>query len=219
MSIRTRLARLPSIGAASAVGALMIGSLVATAAPASAVPVTLPISGTTTVAKQNATLEIPEGAKLTGDFDFGPPISVVGDLSIPTIDAHIRLLGIPGLGDTTSTVKIVQTRKAAATVGNDGIVVVDVAFRLEVPRVSSDLLPFLNIVRSGCRTGEVTTTLRSTEPFSLTEPANLVGEFTIPGFQGCGFKVGPTSGRDFLLTQLLSGSGNQMSLKAGPIQF
>ncbi|WP_262848639.1 hypothetical protein [Mumia quercus] len=213
MSIRTRLA------AVSAVGALILGSLVATATPASAVPVTLPISGTATVAKQNATLVIPEGAQLTGDFDFGPPLSVVGDLTIPTIDARIRLLGIPGIGDTTSTVKIVQTRQATATVGTDGIVVVDVAFRLEVPRVSSDLLPFLNIVRSGCRTGEVTTTLRSTEPFSLTEPANLVGEYTIPAFEGCGFKIGPTSGRDFLLTQLLSGGGNQMSLQAGPIQF
>ncbi|MGH1561956.1 hypothetical protein [Mumia sp. DW29H23] len=213
MSIRKQL------GGLAAVGALILGSLVATSAPASAQPVTLPITGNATVAKQGATLEIPEGAKLSGDFTFGPPISVVGDVDIPTIEAHIRLLGIPGLGDTTSTVKMVQTAPTAATVGTDGVVNVDLTFRLDVPRVSSDLLPFLNIVRSGCRTGEIKTTLHSTTPFSLTEPVTLAGEFTIPKFEGCGFKIGPTSGRDLLLTSLLSGSGNTMTLQAGPIQF
>ncbi|MBW9206894.1 hypothetical protein KV102_11085 [Mumia sp. zg.B53] len=213
MSIRKQL------GGLAAVGALVLGSLVATTAPANAQPVTLPITGTATVAKQNATLQIPEGASLDGDFNFGPPITVVGDVNIPPIEAHIRLLGIPGLGDTTSTVKLVQTSPTAATVGEDGVVSVDLSFRLAVPRVSSDLLPFLNIVRSGCGTGEITTTLRSTTPFSLTEPVQLEGEYTIPKFQGCGYKIGPTSGRDLLLTSLLSGSGNKMTLQAGPIQF
>ncbi|KAA1422747.1 hypothetical protein FE697_011310 [Mumia zhuanghuii] len=213
MSITKRFA------GAAAVGAMIFGGLAATVTPANAQPVTLPITGTTTVAAQNATLTIPEGASLDGDFSFGPPISVVGDVNIPTINAQIRLLGIPGLGDTTSKVNLVQTGQTKASVGDGGIVNVDLTFRLDVPRVSSDLLPFINIVRSGCHTGEIKTTLHSTSPFSLTEPVSLEGEFTIPKFEGCGFKIGPTSGRDLLLTSLLSGPGNTMSLKAGPIQF
>lgn len=212
MSIRQQLGGL-------AAGALILGSLVAAATPASAQPVTLPITGNATVAKQNATLKIPDGAKLTGDFTFGPPATVVGDVDIPTIEAHIRLLGIPGIGDTTSTVKLVQTAPTVATVGNNGIVNVDLTFRLAVPRVSPDLLPFLNIVRGGCRTGQTKTTLHSTTPFSLTKPVELKGGFTIASFEGCGFKIGPTSGRDLLLTRLLSGSGNTMTLQAGPIRF
>ncbi|KHL15616.1 hypothetical protein CLV56_1040 [Mumia flava] len=175
--------------------------------------VSLPISGTSELAKQDGTLDI--NGDLTGTLNLGPPVSLAdGVLDIDQIEGHIRLLGIPGLGDTTSTINLIQTQPTTAVTDSEGYVTVDLAFKLGVPRVSSDLLPWINIVRSSCGTGEIQTTLRSTNTFSLDGTLNLVGEYTIPKFKNCDY----LGARNALLTSLLSGSGNTLELEAGPIQ-
>lgn len=186
-----------------------------TAGPAHADPVkvSFPVAGTATVKKQNTTLTLPNGGTLAGNFDLSTFALTGGTLSIPTFTAKIRLGGIAFLGDTTSTVKIVQTAATTANVQSDGTVKAVASLQLQLPRVSSDLLPSLNIVSSTCHTQTFQVTLTSSNKFSLSDALKMSGTYTIPSFSQCGFL------RDQLLTSLLSGSGNQMNLTVGPISM
>ena len=176
---------------------------------------TLPVTGEAHLAKRDTVLTLPAGAKMVGKLN--PDFTVTGDLLIPDTTARMRIFGVPKLGDTTSTVRIVGTAPTQTTFDADGGVTVVNKVRIEIPRVSSDALPYVNVVRDTCRTGEITATLHG-DTFDLFTPFPLEGSFTIPAFKQCGYSVfGLPAARDLLLTELLSGPDNTMSLMVGPV--
>ncbi|WP_109510345.1 hypothetical protein [Nocardioides speluncae] len=212
--MKTRIRMLVTAAAAATIA----GSTLVGAAPAQAadINVTIPITGTSTLKKQNATLTLPAGAKMTGVLSGD---TVTGSMTIPTITAKLRIFGVPTLGDTTSTVKIVETKPAVTKLEVDGSVKVTSTFRLELPKVTSDVLPSVNVVRPTCRTKEISAVLTAAK-FDLFTPFALSGTFTIPAFEKCGYSLfGLPSGRDLLMTSLLSGPDNRMDLMAGPVQI
>lgn len=224
MHHRSMRARLASVAAAGVVATTALAVApqataaipAATAAAEGGIKVTLPISGEATIAKRDTTLHLPEGAQMVGELVGN---TVTGDLTIPPATAKMRILDIPKIGDTTSTVRIVGTAPAVTTLNPDGSVTVVNRFRIEIPRVSSDLLPSLNIVKETCRSKEITATLHGPK-FELFAPFPLEGTFTIPKFEQCGWSfLGLPSARDLLLSELLSGPDNTMKLMAGPTQF
>ncbi|MGH1565077.1 Ig-like domain repeat protein [Mumia sp. DW29H23] len=202
-----------AVAAAALVTAGIAGSPTAIAAP---IKVILPITGSTSLANPlaaGAVLPMPEGAALTGDFDLGTG-SLVGDMVIPPITAKVRALGLPVLGDTTSTVILEPVDKTKATIGEGGIVTAVTSFRIALPEVRSDLwlVDKINLGGPDCKTGVITTTLTSTKPFSLTDAFPMTATFTIPKLSGC-----PTVINDTLLNTLMSGDGNTLDLMVGPI--
>lgn len=215
MSLRTRIA---AIAAASTVAVGLIG----VAAPANAEPinVTLPLSGSTTLAKQGAKITLPAGGSIVGDFDLGDgatrPTLSNGKLSIPEFSTKLQIKQLGPLGPTTSKVKIVPTKPINATVTADNYIEATTAFRINLTDVRSDILPFFSIAKPTCVSGEIPITLKSTNKFSLTDTFNLEGTYNLPSFTKCG--DGLFGGAiDGLLTTLLSGPGNTLSLKAGPL--
>ncbi|KHL08968.1 Ig-like domain-containing protein [Mumia flava] len=214
---RIRAATATVVTAAAGLTAALLATTPADAAP---VPVVLPISGTTTLANPlagGAVLTMPEGARLRGDFDLATS-GVTGTMEIPEITAKVRALGLPWIGDTTSTVVLEPIGDTVAVVGDGGIVTADTTFRIALPDVRSDL-PLLRLINLGgptCRTGDVTARLVSSEPFSLTDPIAMSAAFTIGDLHGCPDVLGLPAG-DWLLSTLLSGDGNRLDLTVGPI--
>lgn len=212
MTARIR-GRLVAVAVAALAGTTLAGAVPAQAAD---INVTIPITGTSTLKKQNATLTLPAGGQMKGVLSGD---TVTGTMTIPTITAKLRIYGVPTFGDTTSTVKIVETKPAITKLEVDGSVRVTSTFRLELPKVSSDLFPGVNLVRPTCRTREISAVLTAAK-FELFTPFPLAGTFAIPAFENCGYSLfGLPSPRDLLMTSLLSGPDNKMDLMAGPVQL
>lgn len=219
--MKTLRSRVATFAAAAVVAGstALIGAPASTAAVSTAgggTPVTLPVTGEAFLAKRNTTLHLPAGAKMVGTL--APDLTVTGELTIPETTAKMRILNIPKIGDTTSTVRIVGTAPTITKIDakNGLAMTVTNKFRIELPRVSSDLLPKLNIVLPTCRTKEITATM--TGYFKLSGPSAISGTFDIPAFEKCGYSIfGLPSARDLLLTELISGPNNTMNLQVGPL--
>ncbi|TNC35420.1 Ig-like domain repeat protein [Mumia zhuanghuii] len=183
--------------------------------------VVLPITGTTSLANPlagGAVLDMPAGAKIVGDLDLLRDPLLVGDMVIPPIRAKVRALGIPVLGDTTSTVVLEPVGKTEARAGDGGFVTATTSFRIALPEVRSDLplADKLNLGGPSCKTGVITTTLKSTEPLSLSDAFPMKATFTIPEITGCPkFLAIPLS--SWALNALMGGDGNTLDLMVGPI--
>lgn len=206
MSLRTRLTSV-ALASVVALGVVALGA----PAQADTIKVKLPVSGSTVVKKQNATLTLPSGGALTGDFDLAAGTLTNGQLSIPQFTAKIRIFGIPFFGDTTSTVALQQVKPTTAAVQADGTVKAQTTLRLNLPKVTSDRLPFVNLVKSTCRTKDFPVTLQSSNTFDLSTPLQFTSTFTLPDLTECGLS-------EKLLSGLLSGPGNTLKLSAGPVQ-
>ncbi|WP_167003798.1 Ig-like domain repeat protein [Mumia sp. ZJ430] len=207
--------------AALATAALVTAGLAGAPAANAGSQVVLPITGTTSLANPlagGAVLDMPAGAKLTGDFDLLRDPLLVGDMVIPPITAKVRALGIPVLGDTTSTVVLEPVGKTEARAGEGGIVTAKTSFRIALPEVRSDLplADKLNLGGPDCKTDVITTTLTSTEPLSLTEAFPMKATFTIPEITGCP-KVLTIPLSNWALNTLMGGEGNTLDLMVGPI--
>lgn len=172
---------------------------------ASADPVHWDISGSTTIAKQNLTVNIPPGAKFAGDIDF-THATMTGDATIPDLTAHGRLWGFLPY---TATVRMESTAPVQGGFAG-GQVQATQRFRLHIVRLSADYLPSVNMVSSGCKTtSDSVATLRNTTPIDFFEPIKFSGTFAISPFTGCGLLT-PA------LTLLMSGGGNRMDLSFDP---
>jgi hypothetical protein len=174
-------------------------------ASADQLPLYWPITGNTVIAKPKLTTTIPAGASFTGTLETSD-LTMKGDTRIPDLTVHMTLLGfIP----TTSVVRLVPTAPTTAKIDVPaGKVTATTKFRMEVLRVSSDWLPSVNLVPSGCRTSkESVATLRNTTPPNFLY-MRMAGTFSIPSFTHCGLSTP-------LLTALLSGGGNKMTLDFG----
>lgn len=204
-----------------ATAALVTGGLAGAPAANADSQVVLPITGTTSLANPlagGAVLDMPAGAQLAGSLDIFRDPLLVGDMVIPPITAKVRALGIPVLGDTTSTVVLEPVGKTEARSIEGGYIEARTSFRIALPEVRSDLplADKLNLGGPDCKTDVISTTLTSTEPLSLTEAFPMKATFTIPEFSGCPkFLAIPLS--NWALNTLLGGDGNTLDLMVGPI--
>ncbi|WP_262849272.1 Ig-like domain-containing protein [Mumia quercus] len=207
--------------AALATAALVTGGLAGAPAANADSQVVLPITGTTSLANPlagGAVLDMPAGAQLAGSLDIFRDPLLVGDMVIPPITAKVRALGIPVLGDTTSTVVLEPVGKTEARSIEGGYIEARTSFRIALPEVRSDLplADKLNLGGPDCKTDVISTTLTSTEPLSLTEAFPMKATFTIPEISGCPkFLTIPLS--NWALNALMGGDGNTLDLMVGPI--
>lgn len=206
---------------ASAAATVSVAATALVASPAAAEKasdegtLTLPVTGAVALARPAAGFPLPTGARLVGTLN--PDFTVAGDLLVPETAVPVRLLGLPRFGDTTATVRFVGTAPTQTTFAEDGTVSVTHTFRLEVPQLDADDLPDDELVKETCRSGEITATLHA-DSFDLFEPFPLDGTFTVPPFRGCGGSVFGLPGvRDLLMTELLSGPDNVLSVTVGPV--
>ena len=198
-----RLAALACTALVTALG--LTASVGAGQASADQLPLYWPITGSTVIAKPKLTTTIPPGASFTGTLETSD-LSMKGDTRIPDLTVHLTLFGfVP----TTSVVRLVPTAPTTATIDVPaGKVTATTRFRMQVLRVSSDWLPSVNLVPDGCRTSkDSVATLQNTTPPNFLY-MRMSGTFSIPSFTHCGLSTP-------LLTSLLSGGGNRMTLDFG----
>ena len=210
MKKRMRLA-----GAAIAAGTITaLGSPVAEASPPP-LEVTLPIAGNTHLAKPNVDVTLPEGGSLSGNLDLVRRV-LKGDVTVPQLTAKMKVIGL----GTTAKVNLIPTKQSITRINKKGVATTRLWFKLQLADVRLDLLPLFSIVNSKtCMTPEIATTLKSPGAIDLNQPIPLQGEFTVPKFQDCGLIKVPffPSITTELISSLIAGSGNTMSINAGPI--
>lgn len=169
------------------------------------VPLNWTVSGTAVLAKPGATMRIPAGATFTGQLDLAT-WRLTGDTRIPDLTVRMTLFGfLP----TTSVVRMVPTAPTTASVDlAAGKVLATTKFHLALLRVSADWLPSVNLVTPGCRTvAPSVATLHNTTPIDLNQ-LTMSGTFGISALTGCGLTTP-------VLTALLSGAGNRLTLTFG----
>ncbi|MFG1926723.1 hypothetical protein [Cryptosporangium sp. NPDC048952] len=177
----------------------------AVAQPAQAAPVDLVFAnttGTTFIAKQKVTAEIPTSVVKTSiDLDAK---TLTGSAEIPDLTVHLKLAN---LIPTTSIVRIVPQGGLTGTVDlGANKLETTTTFTLEVLRVFQDSLPNLNLISPGCTTKTATSaTLTNTTPIDVFATTTVSGSYKIPAFTKCGLLTP-------LLTTLLAGDGNTLTL-------
>jgi nicotinamide mononucleotide (NMN) deamidase PncC len=175
------------------------------AQPAQAAPIDLVFAnttGTTFIAKQKVTAEIPTSVVKTSiDLDAK---TLTGSAQIPDLTVHLKLAG---LIPTTSIVRIVPQGGLTGTVDlGANKLSTTTTFKLQVLKVFQDALPKLNLVSNGCISKTATSaTLTNTTPIDIFSTTTVSGSYTIPAFTKCGLLTP-------LLTTLLAGGGNTLTL-------
>ncbi|WP_110183063.1 hypothetical protein [Nocardioides solisilvae] len=213
--------RLVTTVTTAVVGALLAGGAPPTAAApptldtlASEDTLSLPVSGQVSLARAEASVPLPTGSRLHGELN--PDFTLSGDLLVPPTTVPVRLAGTPHHGDATAEVRVVATAPTETVFADDGSVTVRHTFRLEVPAFVPDASG-TSVVNETCRTAPLTVALHG-DRFDLFESFTLEGTFALPSFRGCGRSVlGLPGFRDLLMTDLLSGSDNTLSLTVGPL--
>ena len=219
--------------AVAAAGALVATTVAAGGSPASAskIKIKAKVTGTSTIAKTGDKLTLPKGAKLTSNLVLPGGKIRKGVLTVPTITAHMNAK-IPGLDflppvPTTAKVRMVQTKNIRGRIlqkgKNKGHLKTTAHTRLAVPKVTLDvpipILDGINIVQDTCTTEPFKIKMLSKNKLNLNKKIAVNTTFTIPKFDGCSIvNVPPFDLRNNLLTQLLSGPGNKLNLKIGPIK-
>lgn len=164
------------------------------------------VTGTTLLAKPKVTATIPKSTINTQvNLTAG---TLTGQAQIPDLTVHMTLLN---LVPVTSTVSIVPTGNLTGTVDlAKSKLTTTTTFTIAVRNVHVDAVPGLNLVPSGCKTKSPTTaTLSNTTPIDIVNGETVSGTYTIPSFTHCGLTTP-------LLTQLLSGPNNVMTLNLKP---
>lgn len=219
--------------AVTAAATTLVAATVATGGPASAAPIKIKgkVTGTSTIAKTGDTLRLPKGSTLRAGLKLAKAKIVNGSLEVPTITAHMNAkipgLPLPGV-PTTAKVNMVQTKPIKGKIfrkgPNRGHVKTVAYTRLAIPKVTLDVpIPILNgvnIVQNTCTTKPFKISMLSENKFSLNGRLHVKPTFTIPAFDKCDIvNIPPLDLRDSLLTQLLSGPGNKLNLKIGPMKL
>lgn len=212
--IRTRLTAV--LGTTAMVGTT---ALMATPAQAEEIPadynIRKDVTGSATLAKRGMELNLPPGSKLHSRLN--PDFTLSSRLVTPPSTVKMRIFDVPKIGDVTANVKIQGTQDSAGVLGANNSITVTNKFKITIPRISSDALPKVNIVKSTCSSGEITAELSGTYTDLLGAPFDVSGDFDIPAFKGCGFSLfGLPAARDLLLTEMLSGPDNTLNLTVSP---
>ena len=187
-------------------GLLATGAILATAAPASAqttITVKYPVTGSTLLAKVNATAALGPGT-LTSTVDLSTG-AVTGSLALPPATVSFNEAG---LIPVTATAKFIQDGSTTGTLNLDtGAVTATSHITLQITSLSVAGLPAL--VGNACESrNPATVTVTSLPGFNIVNGGSLGGTYTIPPFAHCG-----------LLTPLLNltipGPGNTITLTLG----
>lgn len=219
------LKRTAVVAAASALVVASVGS----GGPANAakIKVKAKVTGTSTIAKTGDKLKLPKGAKLTSNLII--PVGKLrnGVLKVPTITAHMNTSLVDGLPTipVKAKVNMVQTKKIRGKIirkgKNKGHLRGVAHTRLAIPHAVLDypLLNGINIVQDTCTTKPFKIKMLSSKKLQLEKAFRVNTTFTIPEFDGCSIVNAPPLGlRNSLLTQLVSGPGNKLNLKIGPVE-
>lgn len=179
------------------------GTIAGLAQPAAADPIWqlhyANVTGSTHVAKPNATAAIPKSV-VDAQLDLATG-KLAGQVQVPDFPVTIRLLNaVP----VTAITRLVPVGELTGTLAGD--LTTTTTFTLRLVRVFQPSLPGINLVPRTCRTRTPTTaTLRNTTPVNLFD-TTVAGTYTIPRFTGCGALTG-------VLDLLLAGPGNGLTLR------
>lgn len=216
---RVRLA-----AALSAVAALGATTFVAAPAHAEEIPpeyaLVRDVTGSATIAKRGMHLDLPEGSKLYSKLN--PDFSLQSKLITPESTVNLRIFDVPKLGDVIAKVKIQATEDSMSQLDfANGTITTTNKFKITIPHLASALLPRVNLVKKTCASGEITAELSGSADNGdlLGSPINVSGEFEIPEFRGCGISLfGLPAARDALISSMLAGGGNTLSLTLTPAE-
>jgi len=167
------------------------------------------ISGSVTDAKLGIALKIPAGATLNSEGDVTTG-TLTGSLTVPPINETINLFGLLPV-TISGALEAVGPITGKVGLANNGNLLIDATGASNLVTKSITISFFR--INLGCKTSKPIQL-----PLEINEAANalytgsitLNDTVTIPSFTGCGPINGP------LVTSLLSGSGNKISITSEP---
>ena len=193
--------------------AVVIASGLAAAVPAASADTVIPftnwqVSGNLTLAKLHQSVNLPAGSTFNGSVDLTTN-TISGNVNIPQFTSRLSVLGVPA--DATLQFVPVQPVSGTFTLGSpNSTITASTSAIIAIRRLSSPLLPFLNLVPPSCQTSSpVVLPLDFSGPVSLTSPLTFTGTTTIPLLRDCGLATP-------LLDLLMSGPGNAFTVTISP---
>lgn len=200
---RTRI-RGAVIGSLTAL--IAVGGMLASAGTASArttVTLRYPVSGSTHLAKPNATLPLGPG-KLTATADL-TTYTVTAKLSLPDATGSFKELNaVP----VTATAQLINNGPTTGTVNPDtGAVATTSKITMRIVSLTVGGVP--QLVGNSCQTITPVTVQVSSQPgWSIIKGGTLAGTYTIPRFHHCLLDT-------LLINLTLPGPGNTITLTVG----
>jgi hypothetical protein len=166
------------------------------------------VSGNLSLAKLHQSVNLPAGSTFNGSVDLTTS-TVAGNVNIPQFTSQLSVLGVPA--DATLQFVPVQPVRGRFTLGSpNSTITASTSAIIRITRLSSPLLPILNLVPPTCETASpVVLPLDFNGPLSLSSPLSFTGTTTIPLLRGCGLATP-------LLDGLMSGPGNAFTVTISP---
>jgi hypothetical protein len=165
-------------------------------------------TGSLTIAKLRQSVKLPAGSTFNGTLDLSTG-QLTGHVGIPQFSARLTVLGVP----VNATLQFVEAQPVSGTVklGATSTVSATASATIKITRLSSPLLPILNLAGPFCRTSSpVVLPLNASAPaLQLFSGVTFSGTTTIPPLQGCGLATP-------LLTLLMAGPNNPFSVSIAP---
>jgi hypothetical protein len=166
-------------------------------------------SGSLTVAKLHQSVKLPAGSTFNGSIDTTTG-QLTGHVSIPPFTSRLTVLGVP----VDATLQFVEAQPVSGTVtlgSPNSTVNASASAIIKITRLSSPLLPLLNLAGNSCQTSSpVVLPLNATGPTSqLLTGITFTGTTTIPLLQRCGLATP-------LLNLLMAGPNNPFSVSIAP---
>lgn len=198
----------------AAVVSLVASLGVASVASAQGIALSGTVSGSLTLKKLNQSVAFPSGSTFSATITptTGTNATLSGNVSVPTFTSTLSLVGLPV---ANATLQLVPTEPVSGTVTglgtSTGTISATTAANINLLSLNPTLTPFINLVTPGCTTSSpVVFPLSYSGPLnSLTSPLTFTGTVTIPPLTHCGLLTP-------ILTGLMSGPGNQVSLTLTP---
>jgi hypothetical protein len=165
-------------------------------------------TGSLTIAKLKQSVKLPPGSTFNGSLDFSTD-KLTGHVSIPQFTARLSVLGVP----VDATLQFVEAQPVSGTVtlGATSTISATASATIHITRLSSPLLPILNLAGPSCQTSSpVVLPLSASAPLlQLFSGATFNGTTTIPLLRGCGLATP-------LLNLLMAGPNNPFTVSIAP---
>jgi hypothetical protein len=193
--------------------AAVIASGLAAGVPAASADTVIPftnwqVSRNLSLAKLDQSVNLPARSTFNGSVDLTTD-TLSGNVNIPQFTSQLSVLGVPA--DATLQFVPVQPVIGTFTLGSpNSTIAASTSAIIRIARLSSPLLPILNLVPPSCETASpVVLPLDFSGPVSLTSPLTFRGTTTIPLLRDCGLATP-------LLDGLMSGPGNAFTVTISP---
>jgi|SRR6266496_1918649 len=204
MSVASRIRRLAVLTTAATV-ALGLATAVPASAEVISIPVSYTVTGSTVVKKTGSAMNLGPGT-LVGNLlvdDQTGSVGLSADLSLPPSQANISL--ISGLFKIKATVKVVPLGPATGTLA-DGTLTTHAQANMEISNIWFGLLAPVIPLPGTCKTKTPLDLNLVAKDIDITAPSiPLNATYTIPEFTNCFIS-------DIALGALVSGPGNTISL-------